>query len=153
MIEGSASARLGRPMNTRTTMAAQQLRLSIGDEVDFYQYQPNKDTSGWFGPAAVADISRLTHGVVTLRYNNTLREVSVQKIRRHLYFLIFLAASPPRHFTSVWNTVRQAIENLDDRMSIVLGDVRQTKGYKYSTNNAKLPGIFEAVRFLAVEAR
>ena len=33
MIEGSATARLGRAMNTRTTMAAQHLQLQIGDEV------------------------------------------------------------------------------------------------------------------------
>ena len=80
MIEGSASARLGRAMNTRTTMAAQHLELRVGDEVDFYQDQSNKDTSGWFGPAIVADISRLKHGAVTVRYNNKLREVSVQNI-------------------------------------------------------------------------
>ena len=35
MIEGSASARLGRTLNTRTTMAAQTLDLRVGDEVDF----------------------------------------------------------------------------------------------------------------------
>ena len=38
------------------------------------------------GPAIVADLSRLDHGTVTVRYNNRLREVSVQKIRRHLFF-------------------------------------------------------------------
>ena len=37
MIEGSATARLGRAMNTRTTMAAQHLQLRIGDEVDMYK--------------------------------------------------------------------------------------------------------------------
>merc|ERR1712078_922176 len=87
MIEGSAAARLGRAMNTRTTMSAQHLGLKVGDEVDFYQDQLNKDTSGWFGPAIVADVSRLKHGALTVRYNNMLREVSVQKVRRHLFFL------------------------------------------------------------------
>ena len=61
IVEGSASARLGRAMNTRTTMAAQHLNLGVGDEVDFYQDQTNKDTSGWFGPAIVADAVSYTH--------------------------------------------------------------------------------------------
>ena len=43
--------------------------------MDFYQDQANKDTSGWFGPAIVSDVSRLKHGAVTVRYNNKLREV------------------------------------------------------------------------------
>ena len=37
MLDGTASARLGRAMNTRTTMAAQHLGLNEGDEVDFYR--------------------------------------------------------------------------------------------------------------------
>ena len=45
MIEGSARARLGRAVNTRTTMAAQMLQLQLGDEVDFFRGPLNKDTS------------------------------------------------------------------------------------------------------------
>ena len=37
MIEGSARARLGRALNTRTTMSAQALALHIGDEVGFFR--------------------------------------------------------------------------------------------------------------------
>ena len=78
-----------------TTMVAQHLEISVGDEVGFYQDQFDKDTSGWFGPAVVADVGRLKHGAVTVRYNNKLREVSVQKIRRHIFFC-FLSATPPQ---------------------------------------------------------
>ena len=73
MVEGSAAARLGRAMNTRTTMSAEHFNLKVGDELDFYQDQANKDTSGWFGPAIVSDVSRLKHGAVTVRYNNKTR--------------------------------------------------------------------------------
>ena len=73
MVEGSVTARLGRAMNTRTTMSAEHLDLKVGDEVDFYQDLFNNDTPGWFGPAIVADVSRQKHGAVTLRYNNKLR--------------------------------------------------------------------------------
>ena len=102
-------------------MAAQHLKLAVGDEVDFYQDPTNKDTSGWHGPAVVADISRIAHGAVTLRYNSKLREVSVQKIRRHLYFLSFLSSTAPRHFGTVWGEVRKAVEGLDEGSTILLG--------------------------------
>ena len=60
-----------------------------------------------------------------------------------------MAAIPPPHFNTVWNTVRQAVERLDDDTSIMLGYVRKPEGYKYSLTNARYPGTFEAVRFFA----
>ena len=57
MTEASAKARLGRALNTKSTPAAQKMNLKIGDEVDFYREQSNKDTPGWFGPAQVIDVS------------------------------------------------------------------------------------------------
>jgi len=89
------------------------------------------------------------HGAVTVRYNNKLQEVATQKIRRHLLFLTFLARSPPENFTSVWNTIRQSVESLDDGNSITLGYIKKDDGYIYSTNNSRFPGTFEAVRFFA----
>ena len=149
MVEGSATARLGRAMNTRATMSAEHLDLKVGDEVDFYQDQFNNGTPGWFGPAIVADVSRLKHGAVTVRYNNKLREVSVQKIRRHLFFLSFLSSTPLAHFTTAWNAIRQAIERLDEGSSTILGYVRRPEGYRFSANNSGFPGTFEAIRFFA----
>ena len=102
MLEGSASARLGRALNTRTTMDLRHLNLKVGEEVDFYQDQANKDTSGWFGPALIVDLSRQSHNAVTVRYNIKLRDVMGQNIRRHLVFLVFLAAATPRHYQRVW---------------------------------------------------
>ena len=42
MVEGSARARLGRAINTRTTLSAQRL----GEEVDIFRAPNNKDASG-----------------------------------------------------------------------------------------------------------
>ena len=95
-------------------MAAQQLQLKVGDEVDMYQNQSNKDTSGWFGPCTVETLSRLDHGMITVKYNNRLYECEIQKIRRHLFFLCLLAApAAVPQFQSVWNSLRQAVERLD----------------------------------------
>ena len=72
MVEGSARARLGRAMNTRTTMAAQKLNLQPGDEVDFFREPHSKDTSGWTGPAKVVDATNASRGVVSVRHQTGL---------------------------------------------------------------------------------
>ena len=46
MIHGSAAARIGRALNTRTTQAAPTYELRVGCEVDFYREPSAKDTSG-----------------------------------------------------------------------------------------------------------
>ena len=75
MVEGSARARLGRAMNTRTTIAAQRLILRVDEEVDFFRAPTSKDTSGWLGPAEVVDVSRTTRGVVSIKHNTRAMEV------------------------------------------------------------------------------
>ncbi len=42
MVEGSATARLGRAVNTRATIAAQHLDLEVCDEVDFARTNPTR---------------------------------------------------------------------------------------------------------------
>ena len=84
MVEGSARARLGRALNTRTTMPAQKLNLQVGEEVDFYRSPASKDASGWFGPAEVTDVSRATRGVVSAKWQNRSLEIQIPNVRRHL---------------------------------------------------------------------
>ena len=117
--------------------------------MDFYQDQANKDTSGWFGPAIVVDLSRQSHNSVTVRYNNKLREVMGQNIRRHLFFLVGLAATQVRHFQGVWRFIRHAIERADHNRPELLGYVKQIRGYAFSRNNSKFPGLFDAVKFFS----
>ena len=86
MVEGSARARLGRALNTRTTIAAQSLNLQVGEEVDFCRSRSAEDTSGWFGPAEVVDVSRTTRGIVSIRHHTRVMEVQIPNVRRHLHF-------------------------------------------------------------------
>ena len=86
MIEGSARARLGRAVNTRTTMAGQQLNLQVGEEVDFYRAPSAKDSPGWSGPAEVIDVSRVSRGIVSVKWQSKIMEVQLPHIRRHLHF-------------------------------------------------------------------
>eukprot|EP00959_Pyramimonas_sp_CCMP1952_P154402 3230224-Pyramimonas_sp.AAC.1 len=46
VIQGTATDRLNRAMNSRTRPAGELLELKIGDEVDIYRDPPNKDLSG-----------------------------------------------------------------------------------------------------------
>ena len=113
MVEGSARARLGRTLNTRTTMAAQKLNLQVGEEVDFFRAPTTKDASGWFGPAEVIDVSRATRGVITVKWQSRVLEVQIQNLRRHLHFLILLAAQEDttehRKVESVYPTVHNNV--------------------------------------------
>ena len=131
-------------------MAGEHMQLQIGDDVDMYKEQSNKDTSGWFGPCEGESLSRQSHGMITVRYNNRLHECQVQKIRRHLHFLCLLAASgTSEHFTSVWNVLRVAVERFDFRTTVHLGLMRHGDGYRHLIANRDFPGVVEAVRFFA----
>eukprot|EP00974_Lingulodinium_polyedra_P002760 258613-Lingulodinium_polyedra.AAC.1 len=44
-------------------MAAQQLNLQVGEEMDFYRQPSSKDVCGWYGPAEVIDATRATRGI------------------------------------------------------------------------------------------
>ena len=74
-----------------------------------------------------------------------------QNLRRHLFFLVFLAATPmlPRHYQEVWRFIRHAIERADHNRPELLGYVKQIRGYTFSRNNSKFPGLFDAVKFFS----
>jgi len=91
MVEGSARARLGRALNTRTTLSAQRLNLQVGEEVDIYRAPNNKDASGWEGPAEVIDVSRAMRGVVSVKHNSHVKEVQLSNSRRLLHFITVLS--------------------------------------------------------------
>ena len=91
MVEGSARARLGRAINTRTTLSAQRLNLQVGEEVDIYRAPNNKNASGWKGPAEVIDVSRATRGVISVKHNSHMKEVQLSNVRGHLHFITLLS--------------------------------------------------------------
>ena len=49
----------------------------------------------------------------------------------------------------MWRTIRQTIEDLDENSIVFVGYVRQLRGLYWSQSNSKLPGIYEAIKFLA----
>ena len=125
MIEGSARARLGRALNTRSLPAGQAVNLQVGEEVDFYRQQYKKDASGWFGPAKLLDVPQVTSGVVTVRWLSRPMEVRLQDVRRHLYFLALLAGPDTVGLTgSVWSYIRRTVGMMTFGKMTQLGYIR-----------------------------
>ena len=127
MLDGTASARLGRAVNTRTTMAAQHLGLKKGDEVDFYRNPSAKDVTGWHGPATVADLTRLTRGSVQVKWQGQLLEVTTQNVRHHLGYWVFLAADhkvQQAHIhTNIWQTIKGELHKMSSGQVVQLGHI------------------------------
>ena len=158
MIEGSARARLGRALNTRTTMPAQKLNLSVGEEVDFYRSPTSKDASGWYGPAEVIDVSRATRGITSVKWQNRTLEIQLPNIRRHLHFLCLLTSQDdaescyPAIHSSVWTTIKNAAETISPGNTIQVGFNRTQNGQSWTrtTSNIRHPKLFGAIQFLSL---
>ena len=151
IVEGSARARLGRTTNTRTTASSSTLNLQVGEEIDFIRQPGTKDTSGWYGPATVVDISKAARGVITLRFQNQVTEAMVQNVRRHLHFLTYLAAPIRRafHATSVWDTIAALVEKQANTTTRQFGHIWHQSGWVRAAADAQHPGWFHAVVFYA----
>ena len=54
-LEGTAAEKVKRALNSKTRIAGQQQDYKIGELLDYYRTPPNKDSSGWRGPAKVVD--------------------------------------------------------------------------------------------------
>ena len=63
IIQGHAEERLRIADRSRTRPAVQTLDLKPGDLVEFYRDPPNKDVSGWRGPAQVVSLDRADEGI------------------------------------------------------------------------------------------
>ena len=151
LFRSSARARLGRAVNTRSTVSAESLGLEVGEEVDFYRTPGSKDASGWYGPATVIDVSRATRNIITIKYQNQVTEVQLQNIRRHLHFWAFLAAPlvQPFHVVTVWDTIAKVTEALPAGTLKQFGAIWSTQGWKASTQDQAHPGWMHAVKFYA----
>ncbi len=151
MIEGSARERLGRAMNTRTTMAAQSLDLKVGDEVDFYKAPASKDVSGWYGPAQVVDVSRAVRGIVSVRYQSRVMEVQLQNISRHLFFWALMATyvNAPTPQETAWDYIRAQIEQLPAQKMVHLGYMIVQGLWQKTANTSQCVGLLSAITFVA----
>eukprot|EP00974_Lingulodinium_polyedra_P016456 1594277-Lingulodinium_polyedra.AAC.1 len=61
--------------------------------VDFYRPPASKAVPGWRGPATATDISNISHGIVSHRWQSHAIERRVQDIRHALMYSVFLSAA------------------------------------------------------------
>ena len=116
MIEGTARARLGRAIRTRSLPSGQTSNYQVGDSVDYYRKPSTKDLSGWLGPATVIDVTDLSRGTIGIKFQNNRMNCRLADLRHHLHFLCRMAAPNsamdlPR---PVWTTFRTIAEQSVD---------------------------------------
>ena len=122
MIEGTAKARLGRALTTRTLPAGEREDYQIGEEVNLFRPARNKDTSGWVGPAVITDTSRFKRGTITVRHLNHIIEVKLGDMRIHLHFTVLERAATDifLSFENAWSMIRSTIESLPNKLAHVI---------------------------------
>eukprot|EP00959_Pyramimonas_sp_CCMP1952_P063792 1332581-Pyramimonas_sp.AAC.1 len=131
IIQGTASDRLSRALNSRTRPAGELLELKIGDEVDIYRAPPNKDLSGWRGPAVVTDLTRLREGMIGVRWQSRNMQVRLPEV--HVRWCCGHYLSNPMH--------RKGIE----QGSLYFGCVFSSKhGWTISKDGQRFPGPMRA---------
>ena len=68
VVEGTAREKHQLGLRTKARMSGQVLDVKVGELIDFYRGPPNKDVSGWRGPATVTDASMISEGQVGFRW-------------------------------------------------------------------------------------
>jgi hypothetical protein len=114
MVDGTARARLGRALTTRTLAPGEAEGYQLGEEVDIFRHQgQSKDVSGWHGPCNIVDLTRVDRGIIVVRSNNQVKDVKCGDVRRHLAFLCFLTArARVMSGGPGWQHSRQLVEEL-----------------------------------------
>ena len=123
MIEGTARARLGRALNTKTLAPGEAENYQVGEEVDFYRPPSNKDVSGWTGPAKVVDVSTYNKGTISISHQGRPIICKLGEVRRHISFLALEAATHAAitHFYGTLLDIKVIVDKANDNQVIHLG--------------------------------
>ena len=135
MVQATAAAKLERATKHKTRVTGELLELSVGEQVDFWRQPATKDHSGWLGPATVVDVSTLTQGHITIRFQGKAMLCRVQDLRRSLMYTVLMTHEP---VSTPVGVIRHAAESLD-RQVVRLGWFRQQGVWQSFENNARLP--------------
>ena len=129
MIEGTARARLGRALRTKSLAPGEAENYQINEEVDYYRPPSNKDTPGWTGPARITDLTQIQRGTIGINHQGKSITCRLGAVRRHLSFLCLESAmlSTIDHSLGIIPTVKSLVERLIDGSSMHLGLVKLTK--------------------------
>ena len=123
MTEGTARARLGRSLRTKSLAPGEAANYQINEEVHFYHPPTNKDTPGLTGPARIVDLTQIQRGTVGVNHQGRTLTCRLGALRRHLSFLCFESSllSATDHSLGTIPTVKALVERLVDGSVIHFG--------------------------------
>ena len=123
MVEGTARARLGRALKTKTLAAGEAENYRVGEEVDYYRPPNTKDVSGWTGPATITDLTHISHGTIGIRHQGKHLHCRIGDIRRHLSFLCFESAvlAVSSRSPGILPAAKSAVEMMPENTTLHLG--------------------------------
>ena len=144
--QACAYSRALRAAKSRTVEAGQLKELNVGDLVDYWRKQPNKEESGWIGPAAVCDTTQIREeGVVWVRYGGKAIACRTLDVRPHLALIAFMCVlyagkDPMRE-------VYAYLEQMPMRTNTTLTAHRIYNKWELSRKARELTALFEAILF------
>ena len=129
MIEGTARARLGRTLRTKSLALGEAANYQINEEVGYYRPPINRDTPGWTGPDRIVDFTQIQRETFGINHQGRSMTCKLGALRRHLTFLCFESAmlSTTEHSLGIVPTAKALVESLVDGSVIHFGLVKLNK--------------------------
>ena len=149
IVKGTAEQRTNRALQSRTRLAAQVSDLNVGDAVDFFRAPPNKDISGWRGPATVSDLTNIDSGVVGVQRQGRQMFVRIPDMRRALVLFCLLAAQDPVPFSQVPMRILKEFAEDVQTDSVILSYLALPHGWQLSRQVLGHPQVWHAALHVA----
>ena len=149
MVRGTAQDRMDRAMNSRTRPTAQIQDISIGDFVDFHRDPPNKDMSGWAGPARVVDISRQRENSIGVECQSWNFPCRLEDLRRSIALLCFVVSRHSRDYADMPIKIVADFVNSIEQGVMHFGLVFQAGAWVLTRDSRKYTVIMNALYHVA----
>ena len=162
IAEGTARERIKRATHTQTRAASEELQFALGQSVDYWREPVNKDSSGWRGPAVIADLTRLEHGRIGIRTStDQVLTCRIQDVRPSIALwseeLAVFFGSAEDHIAPAGSQasyaqqyVQEFVDNLRPGVVVTLGTVRTADGRWVETpQTATHRQLYQAAMFIA----
>eukprot|EP00973_Karenia_brevis_P032083 4426011-Karenia_brevis.AAC.1 len=110
IVESTATERLKAASSSKTRVAGENLKLDLGDLVDFYRSPDTKDEPGWIGPATVCELTDIERGIVHVKWQSRVIAVRIPDLRRSLSIAFLIALATWRNDFTGQNPTRLLVE-------------------------------------------
>ena len=132
IIESIALSRIERALNTITYAPGDTLDYQPRDLVDFWRAPPNKDVSGWHGPAQVI-LSMPERGLVKIRWQHKEMRVKFPEVRRYIDFASLVYGL----IDDAMETIVKFTQNMRSNQLMTFGHIKQGDQWRRTTETTK----------------